>query len=170
MTFSLRIFFSKCHQIRSFLRIYSHSPEKSLMENFIFCCSVVKYLLLQGIRWNPCPSSVNLWMHLIYFWSQIQFENLICLEKLAFLFQPHWLKLFAKKFVAAIKIHWKCFSFSCFVVITGTYYIIISINGLKRLILKHNLPLQVYITYTEVAINIFYKISTKRFDRITYEY
>ena len=30
-------FFSKCHQIRSFLRICSHFLKKSLIENFIFC-------------------------------------------------------------------------------------------------------------------------------------
>ena len=29
--------FSKCHQIRSFLRIRSHLLENPLMENFIFC-------------------------------------------------------------------------------------------------------------------------------------
>ena len=29
-------FFSKCDQIRSFLRIWSHLLKKSLMENFIF--------------------------------------------------------------------------------------------------------------------------------------
>ena len=38
--FSIRYFFSKCEQIRSFLRIWSHLLKKSLMENFIFLCSV----------------------------------------------------------------------------------------------------------------------------------
>ena len=33
----LKDFFSKCDQIRSFLRIWSHSLKKLLMENFIFC-------------------------------------------------------------------------------------------------------------------------------------
>ena len=37
MKFSVKDFFSKCDQIRSFLRIWSHLPKKSLMENFIFC-------------------------------------------------------------------------------------------------------------------------------------
>ena len=36
MEFSITGFFSKCDQIRSFLRIWSHLPKKSLMENFIF--------------------------------------------------------------------------------------------------------------------------------------
>ena len=35
--FSIKDFFSKCDQIGSFLRIWSHLPKKSLMENFIFC-------------------------------------------------------------------------------------------------------------------------------------
>ena len=37
--FSIKDFFSKCHQIRSFLRIRSHLLKKFLMENFIFLCS-----------------------------------------------------------------------------------------------------------------------------------
>ena len=35
--FSMKAFFSKCDQILSFLRIWSHLLKKSLMENFIFC-------------------------------------------------------------------------------------------------------------------------------------
>ena len=37
MKFSIKYFFSKCDQIRSFLQIWSHFLKKSLMENFIFC-------------------------------------------------------------------------------------------------------------------------------------
>ena len=36
MKFSIKDFFSKCDQIRSFLRIQSHLLKKSLMENFVF--------------------------------------------------------------------------------------------------------------------------------------
>ena len=36
MKFSIKDFFSKCDQIRSFLRIWSHLLKKSLIENF-FC-------------------------------------------------------------------------------------------------------------------------------------
>ena len=39
MKFSIKEFFSKCDQIRSFLRIWSHLLKKSLMKNFIFLCS-----------------------------------------------------------------------------------------------------------------------------------
>ena len=35
--FFIKGFFSKCDQIRSFLRIWSHLLKKSLMKNFIFC-------------------------------------------------------------------------------------------------------------------------------------
>ena len=37
MKFSIKDFFRKCDQIRSFLLIWSHLLKKSLMENFIFC-------------------------------------------------------------------------------------------------------------------------------------
>ena len=37
MKFSIEDFSSKCDQIRSKLRIWSHLLKKSLMENFIFC-------------------------------------------------------------------------------------------------------------------------------------
>ena len=37
MKFSIKDFFRKCDQIRSFLRIWSHLLKKSLMEKFIFC-------------------------------------------------------------------------------------------------------------------------------------
>ena len=42
MEFSIKNFFSKCDQICSLLQIWSHLMKKSLMENFIFLCSVCK--------------------------------------------------------------------------------------------------------------------------------
>ena len=44
MKFSIQDFFSKCDQIRCFLRIWSHLLKKYLMENFIFCvqCNLCK--------------------------------------------------------------------------------------------------------------------------------
>ena len=36
MNYSIKEFFSKCDQIRRFLRIWSHLLKKSLMENLIF--------------------------------------------------------------------------------------------------------------------------------------
>ena len=40
MKFSTKDFFSKCDQIQSCLRIWSHLPKKSLGENFMFCAVV----------------------------------------------------------------------------------------------------------------------------------
>ena len=37
MKFSINYIYSKCNQIRSFLRIWSHLLKIYLMENFIFC-------------------------------------------------------------------------------------------------------------------------------------
>ena len=37
MKFSIKDFFSKCDQIRSYLRIWSYLLKKCLMENFSFC-------------------------------------------------------------------------------------------------------------------------------------
>ena len=42
MKFSIKDFFSKCDQTRSFLRIWSHLLKKSLVENFIFCAVVLE--------------------------------------------------------------------------------------------------------------------------------
>ena len=39
MKFSIMDFFSKCYQIPSFLRLWSHLLKKSLEENFIFLCN-----------------------------------------------------------------------------------------------------------------------------------
>ena len=41
---SIKDFFSKCDQIRSFLRIWSPLLKKSLMENFIFCAMYFFYM------------------------------------------------------------------------------------------------------------------------------
>ena len=39
--FSIKDFFSKCDQIRSFLWIWSHLLTKSLMRKFIFCAVII---------------------------------------------------------------------------------------------------------------------------------
>ena len=45
MKFSIKDFFSKSDQIRSFLRIWSHLLKISLMENFIFCAKPLEYIV-----------------------------------------------------------------------------------------------------------------------------
>ena len=52
MKFSNKDFCSKCDQIRSFLRIWSHSLKKPLMENFIFLGSDVKFKTNKNILHN----------------------------------------------------------------------------------------------------------------------
>ena len=47
MKFSIKGFFSKCDQIRSFLQIWSHLLKKSLMENFIFSLVIKTKQLLK---------------------------------------------------------------------------------------------------------------------------
>ena len=54
MKFSIKDFFSKYDQIRSFLRLWSHLLEKSLLQNFIFCAvySICKKYNTKEI-WEP---------------------------------------------------------------------------------------------------------------------
>ena len=40
MKFTIKDFLSKCHQICSFLQIWSHLLKKSLMKKFIFCAVI----------------------------------------------------------------------------------------------------------------------------------
>ena len=48
--FSIKDFLSKCDQICSFLRIWSHLLKKSLMENFIFCAVLNQVRRLNGCK------------------------------------------------------------------------------------------------------------------------
>ena len=55
--FSIKDFSSKCDQIRSKLRLWSHLLEKSLMENFISCAVLVGTLrLIHGFITQQKPS------------------------------------------------------------------------------------------------------------------
>ena len=47
MKFFIKDFFSKCDQIRSFLRIWSHLLKKFLMENLIFCAMIALFLFMK---------------------------------------------------------------------------------------------------------------------------
>ena len=44
--FSIKDLFSKCDQIRSFLRIWSYLLGKSFMENFIFCAVIIAIIAI----------------------------------------------------------------------------------------------------------------------------
>ena len=54
MKFSIKDFFSKYEQIRSFLQIWSHLLERSIMENFIFCTVITAYYLKKKKRNRKC--------------------------------------------------------------------------------------------------------------------
>ena len=59
MKFSIKDFFSKSDQIRSFLRIWSHLRKNSLMKNFIFCAVADRFVkigtfsVFRGYRKRP---------------------------------------------------------------------------------------------------------------------
>ena len=44
MKLSIKNFFSKCGQTRSFLRLWSNLLKKSLMENFIFYAATISHV------------------------------------------------------------------------------------------------------------------------------
>ena len=71
--FSIKSFFSKCDQIHSFLRIWSHSLTKSWMENFIF------------VQWTWSLESVNLPKYEIDFqrvWLYVYYRSGMFLRQL----------------------------------------------------------------------------------------
>ena len=77
MKFSIKDFFSKCDQIRSFMRIWSHLPKKSLIENFIFFAVIITkstVSILMKVFWIILHRNVlqNVVMYLFkYFFSHI---------------------------------------------------------------------------------------------------
>ena len=61
MKFSIKDFFNKCDQTRSFLRIWSHFVKKSLMENFIFCAVILRDMLRKdGLHLSQKRKYLNL--------------------------------------------------------------------------------------------------------------
>ena len=69
MKFSIKNFFSKCDQIRSLLRTWSHLLKKSLMENFFFCavrreksqeCLQQSHLVIRGGSRTAATSKMEL--------------------------------------------------------------------------------------------------------------
>ena len=60
MKFSITDFFSKCDQIRSFLRIWLHLLKKSITENFIFCAVFFAHCWSGCLfLWYSCNIIVN---------------------------------------------------------------------------------------------------------------
>ena len=48
MKFSFKVFFSKCDQIRSFLRIWSHFTKETLYKKLYISCSVITQRLIEN--------------------------------------------------------------------------------------------------------------------------
>ena len=84
-SFSLRFSLSKCDQIRSFLRIWSHLLKKSMMENFTFC-AVLEFLDLNLfcvslLKCSVCLSALVI--HLLFFPDvQYSFKGINCHKNL----------------------------------------------------------------------------------------
>ena len=56
MKFSIRDFFRKCEQIRSFMRVWSYLLKKFFMKNFIFSAVTelknVQKLFFEKVKWS----------------------------------------------------------------------------------------------------------------------
>ena len=70
MNFSNKNFFSKCYQIRSFPRIWSHLLKKFLMENFFFCAVLQSYLCNRFQR-SIINGSFSSWNEITIFLNDI---------------------------------------------------------------------------------------------------
>ena len=62
MKISIQDLLSKCDQIHSFLRIWSHLPKKSLMEIFSFCAvlGVSSSILSQVLKSKRIPDDAEI--------------------------------------------------------------------------------------------------------------
>ena len=73
MKFLMKNFSSKCDQIRSFLRIWSHLLRKSLMGNFIFwaviyrwnqnCKNIDSFISMKALPWQALPQINQLFLN-----------------------------------------------------------------------------------------------------------
>ena len=74
---SIKDSFTKCDQIRNFLRVWSHSLEKSLMENFIFCAVFVMHFFKLKLIFPFQIPRLNLKYKKLTFWDTLhQFKCL----------------------------------------------------------------------------------------------
>ena len=74
MKFSIKNFFSKCDQIRSFLQTWSHLLKKSLMENFTFCAvCLANFAIFFQNNW----SRTRAWLYFAYYIIVIITQNIV---------------------------------------------------------------------------------------------
>ena len=60
MKFPIKGFFTKCDQVNSFLRIWLHLRQKSLMKNFIFVQCSVSYISNKDLTYNKI-TTINIY-------------------------------------------------------------------------------------------------------------
>ena len=77
MKFSIKDLSSKCDQIRSFLWIWSHLQEKSLIKNFIFCALKLTVLAETSIllQDHVCFNFMLKYYIMISFWQILETLN-----------------------------------------------------------------------------------------------
>ena len=75
MKFSIEDFFSKCDQIRNFLRISSHLLKRSFMENFIFSAVLVNYKVPGFMR--QLSKSCDIIVHQVSRRYELRFQSYI---------------------------------------------------------------------------------------------
>ena len=80
MKFSINNFFSQCDEICSFLRIWSHSLKKSLMESFIY----LSFFCVMGLKWGIF-SFENLSPKFLHF--SVMNGNRVILSTIIFLYE-----------------------------------------------------------------------------------
>ena len=80
MKFSIKYFFSKCDQINSLLRIWSHLLKKSLMENFILRAVLVIQRILSFLNlaeFSPMSHFYTPWKRLGKYQGSVTFIGVI---------------------------------------------------------------------------------------------
>ena len=137
--FSIKDFFSKCDQIRRKLRIWSHLPKKSLMENFIFCAvRIVEILQTQdykkSLKFIKVRSSTQLAdsknNHLQYILVNCKKNQLNCQKKSC--------KKITKQCALVISVLQVCLIFSRFVNLSTNLVLKIDSIDLKNLSQLHS--------------------------------
>ena len=108
--FSIKGFFSKCDQVRSCLRIWSHLLKKSWMENFIFWAVSVMTLIAKLLT--------RIDRETVYNYISTIFNNKITLLSCTYLLQYHTYWLFCHlqmyEWKCLWKLSWTWFCFICF--------------------------------------------------------
>ena len=126
MKFSVKDFFSKCEQIRSKLRNWSHLLKKSLMENFIFCAVIITNLFMNLTMrnfWFQSFKSIFSYQSLysLYFAEILETVTIVSKNQI-YAWRIFWVLIHVGSFIRFVKLYLsqKCFMRSCFVFLFET--------------------------------------------------